>query len=200
MLKASKPKTKAMKKISLIIIVLIVASCGSTNRKTSEDKFVIESLTDYDANELNENYPDANIYEDVGMFEEGTVERAYSVMYPDTPDELHITWKTEEREEIFDIRFSENGKWESEKGIKIGTTFQALNKLNEKEISFYGFGWDYGGAVMWNDGKLETSNLRVFLAPERKVADKFYRDSVIEGSEEEIDNLNLKVSSIMLMN
>jgi hypothetical protein len=190
-----------MKRISLIITVLTLVACGSSNKKVvSNDKFVVENLTNYDAEELKSNYPDANIYEDSGMFDEGTVERAYSVMYPDTPNELHITWKEDEREEIFDIRFSENGKWKSAEGIKIGTTYEALNKLNEKEISFYGFGWDYGGAVMWNDGKFEKSNLRIFLAPEGEVDNKFYGDRIVKATPEEIEALNLKVTSIMLMN
>ncbi|MGW1454087.1 hypothetical protein ACWBC2_03760 [Salegentibacter agarivorans] len=189
-----------MRKLSLIIIVITLAACGSSNSKMSKDKFVVENLTNYDAEDLAETFPEANIQEDTGMFEEGTVERAYTVMYPDTPDELHITWKSEEREEIFDIRFSEKGKWKSAKGVEIGTSYEALNQLNEKQISFYGFGWDYGGAVMWNDGKFEKSNLRVFLSPEVEVADKFYGDRIIKASEEEINNLNLKVSTIMLMN
>lgn len=190
-----------MKRICLIIAILSLIACGSSNKRTtSNDKFVVENLTNYNAEELNENYPDANFQEDTGMFEEGTVERAYTVMFPDTPDELHITWKGEEREEIFDLRFSENGKWESAEGIKIGTTYEALNRLNEKEISFYGFGWDYGGAVMWNDGKLDKSKLRIFLAPEGEVDNKFYGDRIIEASAEEIKALELKVSSIMLMN
>lgn len=189
-----------MKKISLIIFVLTIVACGSSNSKKSKDKFVAENLTNYNAEDLNKNYPDANFREDTGMFEEGTVERAYTVMYPDTPDELHITWKTEEQEEIFDIRFSENGKWKSAAGIEIGTTYEALNKINEKEISFYGFGWDYGGAVIWNNGKLEKSKLRVFLAPDGEVSDEFYGDRIIEANQEEIENLNLKVTTIMLMN
>jgi hypothetical protein len=189
-----------MKKLSLIIIVLSLAACGSSNSKMSKDKFVVENLTNYNAEELKANYPEADFLEDTGMFEEGTVERAYTVMYPDSPDELHITWKTEDRKEIFDIRFSENGKWKSTEGIKIGTIYEALNKLNKKEISFYGFGWDYGGAVMWNNGKLENSNLRVFLAPKGEVANKFYGDRIIEASKEEIESLDLKVASIMLVN
>ncbi len=189
-----------MKKLSLIIVILSLAACGSSNSKISKNKFVAENLTGYNAEDLNENYPDANFREDTGMFEEGTVERAYTVMYPDTPDELHITWKTEDREEIYDIRFSENGKWKSAEGIEIGTPYKALNEINGEKISFYGFGWDYGGAVMWNDGKLENSKLRVFLAPEGEVADKFYGDRKIEASEEEIESLDLKVTSIMLVN
>lgn len=189
-----------MKKLYLIIAVLTLAACGSSNSKLSKDKFVADNLINFNAKDLNENYPDANIQEDSGMFEEGTVERAYTVMYPNTPDELHITWKTEAREDVFDIRFSENGKWKSAKGIEIGTPYDALNNINGKKISFYGFGWDYGGAVMWNNGKLENSNLRVFVAPKGEVANKFYGDHIIEANEEEIESLDLKVNSIMLVN
>ncbi|WP_289022464.1 hypothetical protein [uncultured Salegentibacter sp.] len=189
-----------MKKLSLLIFVLSLAACGSSKHKASKDKFVVENLRGYSAEDLINNYPDANFYEDSGMFEEGTVERAYTIMYPETTDELHISWKSEKREEIFDIRFSGKGRWKSAQGIKIGTSYDALNELNDQKISFYGFGWDYGGAVLWNNGKLEDSNLRVFLAPNNEIANKFYKDGIIEVNEEEVKKMDLKVSSIMLMN
>ena len=75
--------------------------------------------------------------------------------------------------------------------------FDELTKINGKEVKFYGFGWDYSGAVDWNGGKLEDSNIRVFLNPEGEVADKFYGDRMIDASPEEIEALNLKVSTIM---
>lgn len=71
-----------MKKLSLLIFVLSLAACGSSKHKASKDKFVVENLTGYSAEDLINNYPDANFYEDSGMFEEGTVERAYTIMYP----------------------------------------------------------------------------------------------------------------------
>jgi hypothetical protein len=52
---------------------------------------------------------------------------------------------------------------------------------------------------MWNEGKMENSGVRVFLAPEGEVADKFYGDRIIKASPEEIKDLNLKVTSIMLV-
>jgi hypothetical protein len=186
-----------MKKFVVLIAVLTLAACG--NKNISKDRFTAENLKGMNAEELAEIYPEANIYEDTGMFEEETVERAFSVLYPDTPNELHITWKEDDRSEIRDIRFSNDGKWKSKEGIEIGTTYEALNKLNKKEISFYGFGWDYGGAVMWNEGKMENSGVRVFLAPKGEVADKFYGDRIIKASPEEIKGLNLKVTSIMLV-
>ena len=186
-----------MKRISLIIAILSLVACG--NRKVSKDRFTAENLKGMNAEELAKTHPEANIYEDTGMFEEGSVERAFSVLYPDTPNELHVTWKDNARTKIHDIRFSNDGKWKSKEGIEIGTTYEALNKLNKKEISFYGFGWDYGGAVMWNEGELENSGIRVFLAPQGEVADKFYGDRIVKATSDEIEALNLKVTSIMLV-
>lgn len=186
-----------MKRIILIIAILSLVACG--NKNVSKDRFLAENIKDMNAQELAKTYPEANIYEDTGLFEEGSVKRAFSVLYPDTPNELHVTWKDNERSKIHDIRFSKNGKWKTKKGIEIGTTYQALNELNKKEIAFYGFGWDYGGAVMWNEGSLENSGIRVFLAPEDQVADKFYGDRIIKATPEEIEALNLTVTSIMLV-
>lgn len=186
-----------MRKFVVLIAVFVMAACG--NKNVSKDKFTAENLKGLNAEDLAKTYPDANIYEDTGLFEEGSVKRAFSVLYPDSPNELHITWKDNNREEIHDIRFAKNGQWKSKEGVKIGTTFEALNKLNQKEISFYGFGWDYGGAVMWNDGKLENSGLRVFLAPKGQVANKFYGDRIVQATPEEIEELKLTVSSIMLV-
>lgn len=189
-----------MKKALLFFTVVSLLACGSSRKVADEDKFIIENLTGYTAEEVSEKYPDANIREDKGLFEEGTVERAYSILYPDTPNELHITWADEAKTRIYDIRFSERGDWKSAEGIRIGTTYKELNEINEKEISFYGFGWDYGGAVMWNDGKLENSDLRVFLAPGNGVKDEFYGDRIIEATPEEIEEMDLRVETIMLMN
>ena len=185
-----------MRKFFVLLLLVGISSCKSTKQAT-EDKFVLENLSKLNAEEINRRYPDANIKEDVGVFEEGTVERPYTILYPNTPDEVQITWKDAARSRVEDIRFSGEGKWKSGSGIKVGTTYEELNRLNEKEISFYGFGWDYSGAVMWNDGKLEDSNLRVFLAPGGQTKNAHYGDHIIEASAEEIADMNLKVQTII---
>jgi len=189
-----------MRKIILIVAVLIMAACNSAKKGTSNatSKYMVENLSSMSAEDLSKNYPDANIQEGTDMFEEGTDERSYSILYPGTTDELHITWQNNSKTEIHDLRFSNNGKWKSETGINVGTTYEELNKMNGKKISFYGFGWDYSGAVDWNGGKLEKSGLRVFLNPENKPANKFYGDKIIQATPEEIEALDLKVSSIMI--
>jgi len=181
------------------LMVLSLTSCSSTKNITSVnlDKFVIENLTRLNSDKIKETYPDANIYEALGVFEEGTKELPYSVLYPDTPNELNITWADASRTQIYDIRISIGGDWRSSTGIKIGTTYEELNELNGKPISFYGFGWDYSGAVVWNEGEFEKGKLRVFLSPEKEPNSKFYGDHILKASPEEIAELNLRVGSIV---
>lgn len=192
-----------MKKLILLITILAIVSCKSTKAPTpaaeespATTSFFIEDLSAMNASEIKVAYADAKPVEDTGMFDEGTEERAYIILYPETPDEIHITWEDAEKTQIHDIRFSETGKWSSKTGIVVGTTYEELNKLNEKEISFYGFGWDYSGAVDWNGGKLENSDLFVFLEA-KNIPGKFYGDFIIKATPEEIRNMDLRVKTIM---
>ncbi|MCJ7758503.1 MAG: hypothetical protein MUP24_10190, partial [Gillisia sp.] len=115
-----------MRKIYSLFMVLSLASCSSTRNTTSVtlDKFVIENLIRFNSEKIKEKYPEANVYEDIGLFEEGTEELPYSVLYPDTPNELNITWADASRTQIYDIQFSIGGDWRSSTGIRIGTTYQ----------------------------------------------------------------------------
>ena len=172
-------------------------ACGGSKKAAKDERYTIESLQNKTYQQVLGMYSDANPENGNGMMEEGTVERPNTTLYPGTKDEILITWKDDSKTSIFDIHYSEDGKWNSTKGIKIGTTYDELTKINGKEVKFYGFGWDYSGAVDWNGGKLEDSNIRVFLNPEGEIADKFYGDRMIDATPEEIEALNLKVSTIM---
>ena len=189
-----------MRKIILVAAVLFMAACNCAKKGTSgsTSKYTVENLGKMNAEDLVQNYPDANITEGTDMFEEGTDERPYTILYPGTSDELHITWQDKNRTRIHDLRYSEKGKWKSETGVNVGTTYAELNKMNGKKISFYGFGWDYSGAVDWNGGKLEKSGLRVFLTPGNDPSNKFYGDKIIKATPEEIEALDLKVGSIAI--
>ncbi len=188
-----------MKKLIFLITILGVVSCKGSKQTTTRpvDLFVVEHLAGMNSEDIRKNYTDTSINEDVGMFEEGTEERPYTTLYSGTPDEIQITWADSQRSRIYDIRFTEEGKWRSNTGIKVGTTYEELNRLNQKEISFYGFGWDYSGAVVWNEGKLEDSKIFVFLAPENSIPSNFYGDHIIKATPEEIAALGLKVNTFL---
>lgn len=188
-----------MKKIVVILSVFSLIACGSS-KNVEANKFELEKLSSLSAQEISKNFGAANIKEGEGLYDEGTEKRAYTILYPETSDELHITWTDASKKQIKDISFSNAGKWRTKEGIKVGTSYVELNKLNGKEISFYGFGWDYSGAVVWNNGKLERTKLRVFLAPENEPKARFIGDQIIKATPEEIAKMNLKVASIILVN
>lgn len=179
-------------------LILVLASCKSKKiTAESPQRFVIENLANISsAEELKKIYPNAQIKEGTDMFEEGTVERAYSILFPNTENEVLITWADKMRSEIHSIRVENAGDWKSRSGISIGTPYKALVEMNGP-IKFYGFGWDYSGAVDWNNGKFADSNIRVFLAPASTPPNKFYGDGVIEATEEEIEALDLSVQAIL---
>jgi hypothetical protein len=189
-----------MRKILVIVAVLVVTACNTTKRGTAGNisKFTVENIGKMTSSDIEKNYPDAHLETGTDVFEEGTSKRPYTILYPGTNDELHITWQDENRTRIHDLQYSEAGKWKSETGIVIGASYKDLNKLNGKKVSFYGFGWDYSGAVDWNGGKLEKSGLRVFLSPEGTPPNKFYGDRIIDATPQEIEALDLKVGSIII--
>ncbi len=189
-----------MRKIFILFVVALLSACNSSKKSVAEgnSKYVIEEMGRMSSQDLKSLYPEANIQEGVEMYEEGTVERAYTILYPGTENELHITWKDLDRKKIYDLRYSNAGIWKSSTGIDIGTEYEELNKRNGRKISFYGFGWDYSGAVDWNGGRLENSGLRVFLTPGNKPENKFYGDKIVHASPEEIAALDLKVGAIIV--
>lgn len=188
-----------MKKILILSLILLAAGCKSGKiTADSPEKYDVESLAKVlTQKNLQEIYPDAQIAEGVDLFEEGTVERPYSILYPNTQDQVLIIWDDTARSQLRQIHFEGDGRWRSNTGIEIGTTYDDLVAMNGGPIDVYGFGWDYSGAVDFKDGKLEETNVRVFLAPENAPPKSFYGDHIIDSDlVEEIKNLNLKVRAI----
>ncbi len=200
-----------MKKILLLTLLCMIFACKGTKKTTTDSEanvvtsrtstannFTVEKIArNASAEALLKLYPDANKKEGTGLFEEGSVERAITILYPGTKNEIHLIWETTERKKLYQIAFSDNGDWETGSGIKIGSTYEELVARNAKPINVYGFGWDYSGAVDWNGGKLEKSNLRVFLKPAAEPNPKFYGDGIIKPSPEELRKLNLTVGNII---
>jgi hypothetical protein len=83
-----------------------------------------------------------------------------TLLYPGTKNESIIYWKDSAyHKQIGSIEcYSDSADWHTAAGIKIGSGFKELLKLNGKPIKFYGFGWDYGGGIIsYNNGALEKS-------------------------------------------
>ncbi len=68
-----------MRKTFLEVIVLGLASFGSAKNTTSItlDKFMVDILIRFNSEEIKKHYPDANVFEVIGVFEVGTEELPY---------------------------------------------------------------------------------------------------------------------------
>ncbi|MGB7784749.1 MAG: hypothetical protein WBL27_01490 [Salinimicrobium sp.] len=188
-----------MRKLLLLFACFGIISCKSHKLTAeSEEKYQLENLSEVISRKNIDNiYPDANIAEGTDLFEEGTVERPYTILYPHTKDEILIVWQDASRSTPEQIYVDREGRWSSKKGIKVGTSYEELEEINNGPIKFYGFGWDYSGAVDWNEGKMADSDVQVFLAPENAPPQSFYGDHIIEEDPEKIINLHLKVRAIV---
>lgn len=186
-----------------LLLFLLIVTIGCKNQRITADspeKYHLENLALVIAEgDIEKVYPDAYPIEGTDEFEEGTVSKKYSILYPNTPEEILIVWKNERKKDFQEIRFSGTGRWKSEKGIAAGTTYKELLALNKAPLKVFGFGWDYSGAVDWNDGEFENSGLRVFMAPKNAPPNAFYGDHVLEASPEQLERLGLHVETIVLV-
>ena len=102
-------------------------------------------------------------------------------VYPGQKNEITLVWEdTAYHRKISRIDcFGERPDWHSAEGIRIGSGLRDLVKANDTTVSFYGFGWDYGGTVSgYNGGKLEKSRIvyRMDLNLNTGVNDSLYGD------------------------
>lgn len=102
----------------------------------------------------------------VGYYPEGMGEYQNTLLFPETANQVEFVWLDDS------VTFSglayinitgQGTAWKTQEGISLGTNLKELEKLNGKPFTFYGFGWDYGGAVTWEDGHLQERKIFVSL-------------------------------------
>lgn len=87
-------------------------------------------------------------------------------VYPGTNKAFTVYWKEKQYHKKIEMIecYTEESPYRTASDIGIGTSLQYLLELNGKKITFYGFGWDYGGGIVsFNGGKLEKSKLHYIL-------------------------------------
>ncbi len=109
-----------------------------------------------------QNITHEEFYVDEGYFELG------SILFKGTSNEISILWEEPDKSgRRFPNRViidSKNANWQTDNGIRVGTSIENLVRINGKHILFAGFDWDYGGVVLdWNNGKLGKKSLSVRL-------------------------------------
>lgn len=221
-------KRKSIFLVVISFVALLVVSCNnSTSDKKSEDtseneeKEEIKYLEDFtrfeDSEQVAEYFGEENIINDVWSVAEGTETYLVTIVNPDSKNKIIIYWD-KKSEDYKDYAFVEaiysnfNSEWEeaedegftfpSKSGIKIGTTLQELEKINGKAITFFGFGWDYGGMVTSTGDKLQGLAITVGC-PEEENSDSWsdaymnlLGDQEFSSSDDVVKNVPIVVTSI----
>lgn len=84
------------------------------------------------------------------------------LLYPDDPSRrAHVTFHDgKDLRGLARVAVEEAGsRWTLDNGVRVGTSFADLHRINGKPFRFYGFDWDYGGTVdSWNGGDMGADN------------------------------------------
>lgn len=83
-------------------------------------------------------------------------------LYPGTKNEAIVHWKDSAYHQTIAMVecFMDSSAWHTAEGIKIGSGFADILKLNGQKITFSGFGWDYGGYISsYKNGNLKDSRI-----------------------------------------
>jgi hypothetical protein len=127
-----------------------------------------------------------------------------TVLFPESKDEVRITWKDEDRTKVKAVYFEKSGgKWVTAQGLQPGISLAELTKINESPLVFYGFNWAYSGTVnSWKKGALSKyeKHFYVTLSPPKGVAipPAFKGEKLLNSNAEGVDALGIKVERVVL--
>lgn len=134
-----------------------------------------------------------------------------SVLFPrDAKRRLEVLWTNEdERTDTQVIVINGQSTWTGPKGVKLGTTLAALEKLNGKPFTMKGFKGDNGGLVTsWEGGALDKlGNCRVGVrfgpdpkapAPHEGEADALVSDKDFLSNAPAVRSLAPKIAEIII--
>lgn len=85
-----------------------------------------------------------------------------TIVYKGTSQEITVYWQDKKfHNKISRVECTKaNSPYHTSDDLKIGSSLNDVVKANKAFITFYGFGWDYGGAITnYNKGNLEKSKI-----------------------------------------
>lgn len=173
-----------------LLTVLLLFSCRSRNEAKTKDVSNVDSAAHTDIHydkidliqvtdsswgsvtrrtnfeDLQAIYGEANVKDERICGPECIDSLDVTQVYPGTSKAFTVYWKEKQyHKKIAMIECNtEEAPYRTASDIGIGTSLQYLLELNGSKITFYGFGWDYGGTIVsYNGGKLENSKLHYTL-------------------------------------
>jgi hypothetical protein len=151
-----------MKRAAITLIAIVCLSCANAG-SPSDAEFVLPggfseatTLSDLQARFGAANVQVANVPDG-----DGATSRVV-LIYPDDPT-LRATarvWDEDTLEHLSSVTVTDpESRWRGKRGVRIGTTFAELRRLNGAEFFYEGFYPDGSGRVrdMWNAGALDVA-------------------------------------------
>lgn len=125
-----------------------------------------------------------------------------TVVFPQTKDEIRITWKDDSRQKVSAVYIMrEGGSWFTSQGLRMGLPLGELTKANRSPLEFYGFGWTYSGTVKsWRSGLFKPFEKKfyVMLSPADNIPSQtlkpFQGNKTYNSNAQGVENLGLYVS------
>ncbi len=111
---------------------------GAISKQASEDQLIITFGK--------EQVSQKDFYIGEGYSEPGLV------VFSGTPQEVEVLLDANGDPSIARVS-REDSRWQTDEGIRIGSTLRELEQANGRPFTFYGLDWDYGGTVSdWQGG------------------------------------------------
>ena len=204
--------------LPLLIIAAVIYSCAGKDKKTTsvtekpEVKIDSTLITDSswglitkntDFAELQAIYGSANVKDERICGPECADSIDVTRIYPEKNNEFIVYWKDSlyHKSIAFIETYLPNGPYHTDKGLKIGSTFEELLKINGKKIIFSGFDWDYGGSIQdYGMGTLQNSSISFRLGLDEDAGTELSGDTEFNTEMPEVKKnmTKIKISSISL--
>ncbi|MBT0607220.1 hypothetical protein [Aequorivita echinoideorum] len=164
-----------------------------------EESFTIEKIAELaNAKMLFEAFGDAEINTEMVSINEGMGNVKVIYVNKGSKNEVRIDFQPKDSTKVFRVTVEgKENKYASQTGVKPGMTIDGLNSVNRKPVDFYGFGWDFAGAVKFNDGQLEAQNISVYLKTDKKIDKSLMGDTPHTFEQAKAAKLDLYVNKII---
>jgi hypothetical protein len=185
--------------ILAVFVSLLIVSCNSntSDKKTDtstddKEKVEVKFLEDFnsfeDSEMVAEYFGEENILNDTWSIAEGTETYLVTIVNPECKNQIIIYWEKASKDykdfAFVEARYSEwdimgeeltkeGSTYPSKSGVKVGMTLAELEKLNAKPLTFFGFGWDYGGMVTSVSDKFQGLAISLYC-PTEEDSDEWY--------------------------
>lgn len=166
---------------------------------TAEADYYLERIPEIaEKGELTKEFPKTKIETDIQSINEGKDKVKVIWLNRGQIDEVRIDFNPKDPSKVYRVSIEgKENRFVSKTGLQLGMTFEEVNSINQKPVDFFGFGWDFGGAIKFNNGGLENKNLFVYFKTDKKYGKEFMGDSPHTFEEAKVANLELYVNKII---